>query len=293
MRKPGTKKGFMKALKLFLIFVLGTLAFAQSSLVPAAQEAMDKARAARDAALSYEKQYPDQPLWKEATAQAKEALRVAPGAAEPLKLLAEIYSQSNWYGPAYETWQIYLDTGAQLAADSVPLYVEVSSKLAYGAYQQKRLDDALGYYLKLIDIVPYNIDAYVWAGRILLEQGKPTQAIPYWQTVVERDATDSRAEYFLTLAKAQSKWGIKPVTAFEEGIGFYNQGDLQAARERFARAVGFNEMYSEAWAWLGRVEFEQGHYDDASTYYAEAVKLEPQNETYTYFYQESERRKTP
>ena len=284
----------MKAFKLYILFVLGTLAFAQTNLVPAAQEAMTQARAARDSALTtYERQYPDLPLWREAIAQAKEAIRVAPGAAEPLGLLAEIYSQSNWYGPAYESWQEYLETGANLSPEAVPLFVEVSSKLAYSAYERRQFDEALSYYLNLIDVVPYNKEGFVWAGRILLEQGKPAQAISYWQTVVERDATDNRAKYFLELAKAQSKWGIKPTTAFYEGIDFYNQGDMQAARERFARAVGFNEMYSEAWAWLGRVEFEQGNYDEASTYYEEANKLEPKNETYRYFYNKSVRLNTP
>ncbi|MCA9837647.1 MAG: tetratricopeptide repeat protein [Trueperaceae bacterium] len=280
-------------MRVLIMFVcLTTLAFAQSDLVPAAQEAMEKAKSAMETAVTtYERQYPDLPLWKEAIAQAKEAIRVAPGAAEPLRLLAEIYSRSNWYGPAYNAWMDYLDTGAQLGSDDVPLFVEAGSKLAYAAYQQNQLEPALEYYLKQIDVVPYNKDAYVWVGRILLEQGKPTQAIPYWQTVVERDVTDTRAQYFLKLAKAQSQWGIKAATAFEEGVSFYDQADLPAARERFARAVGFNEMYSEAWAWLGRVEFEQGNYADASTYYSEASKLEPQNETYSYFYKEAERLK--
>jgi tetratricopeptide (TPR) repeat protein len=207
-----------------------------------------------------------------------------------LRFLAEVYSRSNWYGPAYETWNDFLDAGGQLDSEAVPLFSAVTSELGYTAYARKQTAKALEYYLKLVDIVPYDKEGFVWVGRILLEQGKPAQALAYWQIVVDRDVTDERAKYFLKLAQSQSKWGIDAANAFEEGIVFYNENDIQRARERFARAVGFNEMYAEAWAYLGRIEFEQGNYRDALTYYQEANKLEPANETYRYFYEESARR---
>jgi len=258
----------MKKFCLVLLFLF-SLSFAQE-LVPAAQEALDKGELAMQTALeTYERQYPDQALWKEAIAQAKEAQRVAPNALEPTRLLAEVYSRSNWYGPAYKTWNEYLDSGGQLDAEAAPLFVEVASKLGFEAYRQKRSDDALSYYLTLIDVVPYDKEAFVWAARILLEEGKPKQAIPYWQTVVERDVTDQRAAYFLKVSKAQSEWGIDAATA---------------------RAVSFNEAYPEAWAWLGRVAFENANFDEAASYYQEASSLEPSNETYRYFYEEALKR---
>ncbi len=278
---------------LILLVSIASFSFAQTNLSPASQEALALSEAYMQQALeTYEKQYPDLALWKQATAQAKEAIRLEPNALEPLRQLAIIYSRSNWYGPAFETWQTFLAAGGQLDSDAVPLFASVSSELGYTAYQQKRPEDALDYYLTLIDIVPYDKEGFVWAGRILLELGKPAQAIAYWQTVTERDATDERAKYFLKIAKAQAEWGIRAATAFEEGITFYNQADLQAARERFARAVAENEDYAEAWAWLGRVEFEQNNYSLASQYYAQANSLEPNNETYAYFLQESRRLNT-
>ncbi len=276
-----------------LLISLSSLSFAQTNLSPASQEALALSEAYMQQALeTYEKQYPDLALWKQATAQAKEAIRLEPGVLVPLRQLAIIYSRSNWYGPAFEAWQSFLNEGGQLDSEAVPLFAAVSSELGYTAYQQNRLDDALQYYLTLIDIIPYDKEGFVWAGRILLETEKPAQAIAYWQTVTERDATDERAKYFLKIAKAQAEWGIKAATAFEEGITFYNQADLQAARERFARAVAENEDYAEAWAWLGRVEFEQTNYSEASQYYAQANSLEPSNETYAYFLQESRRLNT-
>lgn len=274
-------------IKQTIILLLSGILFANAqTLVPAAQEALEKAEHAMQTALSsYERQYTDLPLWQEAIAQAKEAQRVAPNNLEPTRFLAEVYSRANWYGPAYQTWNTFLERGGQLDAEAVPLFVEVSAKLGFDAYQQKRPDDSLAYYLALIDQVPYDKEAYVWAARILLEQGKPKQAIPYWQTVVERDVTDDRAKYFLKIARAQSEWGIEAATAFEEGIILYGEGDMLRARERFARAVSFNESYAEAWAWLGRIEFEKASYAEAASYYQEATMLEPGNETYRYFYE--------
>jgi tetratricopeptide (TPR) repeat protein len=124
----------------------------------------------------------------------------------------------------------------------------------------------------------------------LLETQRPQEAIHYWQVAVDRDATDERARYFLQLAQDQAKWGIEAANAFREGYSFYEEGDLIQASNHFNLAVSKNEMYSQAWAWLGRVAFEQNKFGDAATYYREASRLEPDNETYKYFFNEAENR---
>jgi tetratricopeptide (TPR) repeat protein len=277
----------MKRLLLSLLLLLLTFSEAQTT----AEQLISDGRAVMQQAIAaYPKAYPDQPLWQEAIRKGKEAVGLAPNQPEPLRFLAEVYSHSNWYGPAYQTWEQYLATGSALDADAIPLFRAVAFELAYGAYESGNYDVALTYFQRIIDIVPYDKDAYVWAGRVLLETNRPKEAIAYWQTAVDRDPTDERSQYFLKLAQDQSAWGIEAANAFREGVELYDQGDFSRARERFNRAVGRNEMYSEAWAWLGRVEFEQGNYKNAATYYEEASKLEPQNETYSYFFTESQRR---
>lgn len=260
-------------------------------LNPAAEALIKEGQAAmQDALATYERHYPDQPLWREAIEAGREAVRLAPGQAEPLRFLAEVYSRSNWYGPAYQTWNQFLDLGFGLDADAVPLFVAVTSELAYTSYSNGQLNTALAYYQRLIDVVPYEMEGYIWVGRILLETARPAQAITYWETVVQRDVSDQRAQYFLKLAQDQAAWGIEAVNAFREGVALYDRSDMTAAKERFARAISQNEMYAEAWAWLGRVYFEEGDYQDAVIYYREANRLEPENETYRYFFQESQRR---
>jgi tetratricopeptide (TPR) repeat protein len=275
---------------LFVALLLLSLTFGGAQAITAEQLLADGRALMKQAMDAYPKAYPDQPLWQEAIRKGKEAVGLAPNQPEPLRFLAEVYSRANWYGPAYKTWEQFLATGNPLDADAIPLYRIVTFELAYGAYDSGNYDIALQYFQRIIDIVPYDKDAYVWAGRVLLETNRPKEAIAYWQTAVDRDPTDERSHYFLKLAQDQTKWGVDAANAFREGVALYDQGDLIAARERFNRAVSRNEMYSEAWAWLGRVEFEQGNYQNAVTYYEEASTLEPQNETYSYFYEESQRR---
>jgi tetratricopeptide (TPR) repeat protein len=278
----------MKRFSVGLLLLFLTFSHAQATT--AEQLIVDGRALMEQAIAAYPKAYPDQPLWQEAIRKGKEAVGLAPGQSEPLRFLAEVYSRANWYGPAYQIWEQFLATGNPLDSDAIPLYRAVTFELAYGAYDSGNFELALRYFQRIIDIVPYDKDAYVWAGRVLLETNRPKEAIAYWQTAVDRDPTDERSQFFLKLAQDQTQWGIDAANAFREGIALYEEGDFSRARERFNRAVGRNEMYAEAWAWLGRVEFEQGNYQNAVTYYEEASKLEPQNETYGYFYEESQRR---
>lgn len=269
-----------------------TCAIAQQDPLPeAAAEALAEGRAAMEEALAtYEAQYPDRSLWQEAFRHGRLAQTLAPGHPEPLRFLAEAYSRANWYGPAWNAWREYLERGQVLDAEATPLYSEVGQQIGYNYYRQGDLEEAADVYRQIIDEVPFDLEAHSWMGRLLIEMGQPEQAISYWETVVERNPDDQRAEYFLELARDQARWGTEAVNAFREGVAFYEEGDLDRARERFARATSLNREYAEAWAWLGRVAFDNENYADASTYYNRASTLQPRNSTYAYFLEESERR---
>src|SRR5690606_2613673 len=107
-------------------------------------------------------------------------------------------------------------------------------------------------------------------------------------TVLELDPNAEGAEYFLELSQAQARWGAPAANAFYEGIAAYEAGDLSQARNRFALATARNAQYASAWAWLGRVHFEQEQYADANAAYSRALALEPDNSNYEWFTRESE-----
>lgn len=279
-------------LALVTAFTLG-LANAQATLPDAAAEALAEGEALMAEALTtYPRQYPDRPLWQQAFAEGRRAMRLAPDALEPARFLAVAYSHSNWFGPAWNAWTDYVRRGGVVANDpeARALIAEVGHELGFGAYARGDLELALEYYEMISAWVPGDVNAHVWSGRIMIETGRPEQAIAYWQRVLELDPEDGRAGYFLELAREQAQWGQAAVTAFREGVRLYEQERLPEAAERFARATTRNPDYAQAWAWLGRVAFERGEYRDARTFYTRAATLEPGNETYAYFRDEATRR---
>lgn len=282
---------FKKLLAVMALGLLLSAALAEQSLNPAAEESLRLGRAAAAEALdTYIAHYPDRPLWQEAIAHGLEARRQAPGRPEPLRFLAEAYTITQWYGRAWPAWLQYLEADGRLDGAAREMIAEVGTELGYINYARGDMEDALHYYRQVIDLAPDEIDAYVWAGRILLETERPGQATAYWQEVVDREPEDARAQYFLELAHDQAEWGVDAANAFREGVQHYEEGSFSAARERFARATSLNPDYAQAWAWFGRVEFERGNYRSARSAYQRALSLEPGNETYRYFYEESDRR---
>src|SRR5690606_20769080 len=127
----------------------------------------------------------------------------------------------------------------------------------------------------------------------MLELQLPEQAVAAWRTVLELDPAAEGADYFLELAQTQSRWGVQPANDFFAGVAAYEAGDMQRARNSFAAASARNANYAAAWAWLGRVHFEQGLFSDANAAYSRALALEPDNSNYQWFTQESQRLMTP
>ena len=273
---------------------LAGFALAQSTLPQGAADALAEGEARMAEALAtYDAQYPDRPLWQDAFAAGRRAMTLAPDRLEPVRFLAEAYSRSQWTGPAWNTWQDYLRRGGVLDDEDRAHAADVGKRLAYGAYEFGNYDVALERYVAVTEIAPDDVEAHVWAGRILVETERPAQAIPYWRRAVDLDPGDARAAYFLELAQAQAQWGSAAVTAFRAGVALYEENRLSESAERFARASTLNSGYVDAWAWLGRVAFEQGQYADAASYYGSAARLEPGDATYAYWVSESRRLGAP
>jgi tetratricopeptide (TPR) repeat protein len=284
------RRTLTRALAAALLAAYG-LAFAQAPLPEAAASALAEGEAAMaEALITYEAQYPDRPLWQRAFAAGRRAASLAPDRLEPVRFLAEAYSRSQWTGPAWTAWQDYAARGGVLDDEGRALAADVGVRLAFGLYEQGRMEEALARYVAVTELAPEIEEAHVWAGRILIETERPTQAIPYWRRATELDPTDDRAAYFLALAQEQARWGTRAVDAFRAGVASYEAGRLSEAAERFARASTLNPEYPEAWAWLGRTAFERGTFEDAALYYGTAARLVPDDDTYAYWRAESQRR---
>ncbi len=291
-RVPHPTPRSLAPLALVLVAALATaLASAQAPLPADAQAPYDAARAAMDRAIADDvPPFPDQPAWREAATQAERAVDAAPNDPRTLGLLAEVYARSTFHVRAWDAWQAYLATGASLDATQAPLFVEAGEELAWSAYERGDLETAARYHAAVLDAIPFQRDARVWMGRIRMEQGRPADALPYWEAAAEQDPTDDRAAYFADLARDQVRWGVAAETAFRAGVSTYEAGDLAGAASRFAEATRANDAYAEAWAWRGRVAFDRGAYAAAEAHYGRAAELAPDEDLYAYFEAESARR---
>ena len=286
--RPATCRTFALAAAL----TAAGLALAQTAPLPdAAVGALrDGRQAMQEALTTYGAQYPDKPLWQEAFADGRRAVEAAPGRPEPLGFLAEAYSRANWYGPAWRTWQTYLEAGGELTDVQAPLFAHDGNLMGYQAYQAGDLKTAADIYQTVADHLPANVEANRWSARIAMERHKPEDAIPYWQAVLDASPGDGAAQYFLQLARDEASYGVRAVQAFRDGVQAYEKGDRGKAANAFKRATEANDQYPDAWAWLGRVAFDSEHYGAAHDAYARAVALAPSNATYAYFAKESARR---
>ncbi|MBW7916507.1 MAG: tetratricopeptide repeat protein [Trueperaceae bacterium] len=279
------------ALVALAITVAALVAAAGAQALPAnAQEAVDRGEALMAEALAtYDAQYPDKPLWQAAFREGRTAVSLAPGNPAALRFLAEAYSRANWPGPAVTTWEEFAAAGGTFDDAAAALYGEDANEIAYAAYQRGDKVAAAERYLKVTQALPSNREAHRWLGRIMLELRQPEQAVVAWRNYLELDPTDKGAQYFLSLAQAQARWGVDAANDFFAGVEAYDAGNLTAARTSFASATARNADYAEAWAWLGRVAFEQQLYSDAAVSYGRAAALAPGNDTYAWFKRESER----
>ena len=132
-------------------------------------------------------------------------------------------------------------------------------------------------------------EAFIWAGRTALELRQPREAIAYWQRAVELDPSDQAARYFLNVSQKQTQWGVDAFNAFEEGYNAYQKNERASAKTKFVEASQRNPNYPDAWAWLSRLNFEAANFQAAYAAYETALRLEPSNEAYRYFYGEAGR----
>ena len=280
---------YIKVAFLSLALLISSSAIAQLS--GSARQAVDRANEMMEFVLdNYTVHYPDQPYWQEVYAEAKHAINLAVGAPEPIGVLAEAYSRSHWHGPAFQTWLEFAAAGGEFTAEQLELFTLSAEQNAYAAYQRGELDSAADYYRAITRHNPRDENAFRWLGRIASEMGNPEEAVAAWEVVVELTPDDRGAQYFLDLARAEAKWGVSAAHYFFDGVRFYEAGDLAQARLSFASATSRNGSYAEAWAWLGRVNFETERFTDAARAYERASNLEPGNSTYKYFLQESNRK---
>lgn len=266
-------------MKFIFILLFSFLSLAQESSVSLA-DALNNGNAAMNQALAtYETHFPDKPLWAEAIAWSKDAIRIAPEDSASLRLSAEVYSHVNWYGPAYNAWTKYLDLGNFLSGNDIVLYKQVAQKQAYAKYIQEKPLQALQIYEDIISRTDYDKDAYLWAARIAYEQNQITKSLNYSLTILASQEDDS-ARYLYNLATNRQEELSQIDDIYQAGLELYQNAEIYQAKLKFLKIIGLDATSDKAWAALAKISYEQKNYIDAFTFYEKAGSLKPDNAKY-------------
>ena len=70
-------------------------------------------------------------------------------------------------------------------------------------------------------------------------------------------------------------------SSIENAKALFDNGELEAAKKQFKSVLESQKEHPEATYYLGRIEFEEEDYSDATKWFEKAVKYKPQSSTYT------------
>jgi len=234
-----------------------------AKLLSEAQVLMTKAE------QTYEKHFPDKPLWRQAIAKAQEAAEIDPEAPEVWKTLAEIYTTTGWWSRAEEAWKKYL---ALANADDTEPLAEALRALGFLSYQRGDVQAALRYFERSIALDPNNEEALAWLGRIYMELGDGTKSAAYWQRAAAINPSP-RNLYFAKQAEKMAAYGTEAVRAFYRGYAAWEKKDYATAIASFETAVRLAPNWAEAHRWLARSYMEAGMPAKAIPHWEKVIEL--------------------
>jgi tetratricopeptide (TPR) repeat protein len=243
---------------------------------------------------------PDAPAWRRALAIMRPLAAELPDHPAVLRLQFRSYALVGWWvraadlAAALHAAALALDPPAEDpwadGDEPVPegpstraLVTRTFAELGYARYQIGTLDAARAVYERWLELVPDEVEALRWAGRILLEQGEPEAALPYWARLAELLPEDDTVAFFVTAAELGVTVGSAAAAAFQEGLALYEGGDLAGAGESFAAAAAAAPEFAAAHAWAGRVALEAGRPSAALAAYRAAAALRPDDASLDYF----------
>ena len=230
--------------------------------------------------------YPSKELWVEAIEYGEKAIQADPNYIEGHYQLAQIYQYTNWYYLEAREWGKYIE----LTQKQIIISPEVEKKLAfayyrlgYAAYQRKDLDTCIQYLKEAVRVDLKIIEAHYWLGKVFYEIGSLNDSYSSWEQVLMLDPEYPKAEYFLNKVKNSITYGKEAYEYYEAGYNFYEQKLFEKALFQYHQAIKYNNSFSSAYYWLGRINYELGNYQEAANNWKQVLLLEPENEQAEYW----------
>lgn len=217
---------------------------AQAGLSGEAADALHQAQAlASEAIATYERHYPDQPLWRDAIALGERAKGLAPGRPEPLRFLAQAYGITGWTARTWEAWQAYLAAGGTLDARSRADAAHAALALGYQAYTVGALDRAAELLRQAYALVPDDVTTVTYLGETELALGNAAAALPLLRVAV---GTYPQLRQQLVRAELGSEHGLSAADAFIAAEQAFAQGNAAAALSLYTAAMQASPGFVDA-----------------------------------------------
>jgi protein O-mannosyl-transferase len=124
--------------------------------------------------------------------------------------------------------------------------------------EQSRLDEALAQYKMTLQLDPTRREAYHNLARILSDDGKPAEALPYARAAMKLNFQSASAHTSLGVILAELK-------------------NYDEASDEFFQAARLDQNYAPAQFQIARMFLLQGRDAEALPYFQNALHLEPQN----------------
>lgn len=176
----------------------------------------------------------------------------------------------------------YFASVSKKAATYGPAATRAFSR-AYGDLKAGRKPQALAGFQEAANSAPNFVEAWRETGRLALELGNTQLAVTAYTRLSSLPGATAADRYNLGLTQEAQQHGLKAVQDFRKAYNHYKSGNKGAAESGFLQATAASPRYAKAWAWLGRVRYENQNFAAAAVAYSKAVELNPSDKTSAYY----------
>ncbi|HEY6291636.1 MAG TPA: tetratricopeptide repeat protein [Terriglobia bacterium] len=214
-----------------------------------------------------------------ARAEVQQGLKLDPLSVPGYNLLGIIETQDKNFNSASEAFE------QALRLD--PKSTETHNNLASSYFQQQKVDLARSEYLTALRIDPTNRDANYNLGLVLLAEGRPAEAITYFERVTPRDPASEMSLASAYLAAHKTSQGLALVrklsaedsgdvrVQFLLGTVLLEAHQYEAAEHQFEVADSLRPENYDILCKLGQAASELKHYAKSEGALGRAVELKP------------------
>lgn len=219
----------------------------------------------------------------------QEAKEIDPDNLDTYLALIFIYSYQKQEGKLEKEYEAFLKKAHQ----KKPKNMTISSYLAQFYLYQRKPEEAIVLYEKILESKPKNLEAFFWLGYLYDEVGENQKAKKIWQQGLKINSAYapilnalgySYAEEGVKLNQAEEMikkaLKIEPDNgAYLDSLGwvYYKKGKLKKAKEYIEKAINYTKD-PEIYQHLGAIHIELGKAEQGLEIYKEGIERFPDDE---------------